>query len=279
MSNYKKYEMESAMIKMIRRCNLDALYWAFHLIQRKNGATIIWKRLEIMSAEDIGMAYPWLRSYLKQQQALYHCLKEKTAQQQVLLDTVNFFTRQHKSRLCDNLAHGYFKEVQPAVPCTTVAELMELLKQSIEERNVDMGLRCAAHLYKKEEEHKVVDLLRYPKDPESSAIISYFEKENSIQRDYHDLLFFINLILYRIMDFSTIPKVFEVKPLDRNALEQDDRVLEVPDCAYDYHCTIGRNLGRGYAHYYNEGAKINQCYIDDPYEALARSINIPKDGL
>lgn len=181
--------------------------------------------------------------------------------------------------MCDNLAHGYFKDVQPSVSCATEAELIELLQESIEVGNTDMALRCAAHLYKKEAEQNVVELLRHPEDPESRAIIAYFEAENSVQRDYHDLLFFINLILYRAMDISTINKIFAVESLDINRLQEDDRVLEVPDCAYDYHCTIVRNWGRAYEHYYNEGAKINQCYINDPYEALARSINILKDAL
>lgn len=276
---YKKYEMESAMIKMIRRCDDDALYWAYRLSQAKGGNQRIWERLEIMSAEDIGMAYPWLRTYLYQQQENFWALSDENAKQELILMTVCFFTRQYKSRLCDNIAHAYFKDSIPEVGQNNIHQLLTLFEKSIQKKASDAALKYAANLYQQEQEEAMIALLKQPEDPESRTLIYFFQKHNRVQRDYHDLLFLINLILYRTMDATTIPIRFDVPKLDLETIYNDKRHLAVPDCAYDYHCTIGRNLGRGYQHYYEEGAKLNQCFITDPYEALAQAINILKDDL
>lgn len=276
---YKKYEMESAMIKMIRRCDDDALYWAYRLSQVKGGNKRIWERLEIMSAEDIGMAYPWLRTYLYQQQENFLALNNQQAKQVLILTSVCFFTRQYKSRLCDNIAHAYFKDRIPNVGSNNTSQLLALFEKNIQKKASDKALQYAANLYQQGKEAAMIALLKQPEDPESRALIRYFQQHNRVQRDYHDLLFLINLILYRTMDIQSIPIRFEIPKIDLETIYSDKRQLVVPDCAYDYHCTIGRNLGRGYQHYYEEGAKLNQCFIPDSYEALAKAINIPKDQL
>lgn len=269
--------MESAMIKMIRRCNDDALYWAYRLSQVSGGNRRIWERLEIMSAEDIGMAYPWLRTYLNQQYQSFLSLSDEKFRQHILLDTVCFFTRQHKSRLCDNIAYVYFKGNTLELSEEETMGLLDSLKENIEKGELNLTLESAGNLYKAQKEDLLIEALKFPQDPESTAIISYFKAQNSVQRNYHDVLFVINLVLYRVMDFSKIRIKFEVEKLDIDSVYADERQLEVPDCAYDYHCTIGRNQGRGYKHYYEEGAKLNQCFIEDPYEPIAKSINIKKD--
>jgi replication-associated recombination protein RarA len=47
---------------------------------------------------------------------------------------------------------------------------------------------------------------------------------------------------------------------------------EVPDYAVDKHTRRGRQLGRGYKHFFAEGARLeNRSDMPDPYEALVRT--------
>lgn len=278
---YKKYEMESAMIKLIRRCDDDALFWAYRLSQVSGGFQKIWTRLEIMSAEDIGMAYPWLRTYLRQQHQTFSSLSDETSQRRVLLNTVHFFTRQYKSRLTDNINYVYFKGEFLNLSKQEVEELKHKLIKHIHNQELNPSLEVAGKLYLAQQEVLLLEILTIPQDPENLAISLYFQEQYERRLksyDSHEVLFMVNLVLYRVMDISKIKVKLKVEPLDIDAVYADNRKLKVPDCAYDYHCTIGRNKGRGYQHYYEEGAKLNQCFLDDPYEPIAKAMNIEKEN-
>jgi replication-associated recombination protein RarA len=47
---------------------------------------------------------------------------------------------------------------------------------------------------------------------------------------------------------------------------------DVPEFALDRHTTAGRKMGRGWAHFFDEGAKLANIGLDDPYEQTARSL-------
>jgi replication-associated recombination protein RarA len=53
---------------------------------------------------------------------------------------------------------------------------------------------------------------------------------------------------------------------DRQAMR-----LEIPDHALDKHTVRGRRLGRGFEHFFEEGAKLANVGLDDPYEIEARA--------
>lgn len=52
---------------------------------------------------------------------------------------------------------------------------------------------------------------------------------------------------------------------------------EIPDCALDVHTTRGRAMGRGYEHFFAEGAALNsRANLEDPYEKRAKTIRSSK---
>ena len=46
---------------------------------------------------------------------------------------------------------------------------------------------------------------------------------------------------------------------------------DIPDYAYDKHTNKGRSLGRGVDHFFDVGAKLNNCKLKDPYEKEGRA--------
>jgi replication-associated recombination protein RarA len=87
-------------------------------------------------------------------------------------------------------------------------------------------------------------------------------------------LFFVDAILRlvdaakcRITDSATI--VF---------FEGDRPHKDIPDYALDVHTEAGRRLGRGYAHFFTEGAKLETATIPDPYEHQAKEIRIKNNN-
>jgi len=52
-----------------------------------------------------------------------------------------------------------------------------------------------------------------------------------------------------------------------------------PDYALDMHTMRGRKMGRGYEHFFNEGAKLANQALEDPYEKSAKEILMKKRNL
>jgi replication-associated recombination protein RarA len=87
-------------------------------------------------------------------------------------------------------------------------------------------------------------------------------------KNRHGRLYFIHAILFlvrapksRIADNATIVMFNEARPF-----------REIPDWALDKHTRIGTDMGRGYAHFFDEGAKLVNQKFDDPYEERARIV-------
>jgi replication-associated recombination protein RarA len=56
----------------------------------------------------------------------------------------------------------------------------------------------------------------------------------------------------------------------------DKRKLEIPNYAKDMHTLSGIKMGRGYKHFFEEGAKITNKTIEDIYEDKAEEIKMKK---
>jgi replication-associated recombination protein RarA len=104
--NYDFFECSSAMQKCIRRgLEQDAMYWAVELYESGYGE-YVWKRLRIMSSEDIGLAEPLMpaniwalfRSYQEQAKKK----EDKNEPQRLFLThAVLLLCRAKKSRMID----------------------------------------------------------------------------------------------------------------------------------------------------------------------------------
>lgn len=100
------FEVSSAMQKCIRRGLEDeALFWAVELYNSNYGE-YVWKRLRIMSSEDVGLAEPGISSEIW---ALYSMYKEQAKKKEdknepqrlFLTHAVFMLARSRKSRLID----------------------------------------------------------------------------------------------------------------------------------------------------------------------------------
>jgi replication-associated recombination protein RarA len=53
---------------------------------------------------------------------------------------------------------------------------------------------------------------------------------------------------------------------------------DVPDYALDKHTTRGRAKGRGLKHFFEVGTKLENCGLEDPYEARAKAAKVAAPG-
>ena len=105
-NGYDFFECSSAMQKCIRRgLEDDALFWAVELFE-SNFVEYVWKRLRIISSEDVGLACPGISGEIA---ALYqlHVLQAKhkedknRPQRLFLVHAICLLCRAKKSRLVD----------------------------------------------------------------------------------------------------------------------------------------------------------------------------------
>ena len=274
----RSWYLKSAFQKDIRRCKENTLH-VTKILSLRDQEPWLWRRMEIIGSEDIGIACPTIQTYIRKQKRAYDEEFEKWNKRHILMNAVNYLVKQNKSRLCDNINHAYFKDNQPEIDTQDTGEMMKLFIEGIEKKDRDMALRYASHLFKKEKEHDLISVLQYPEDEHTVILIRLFNKYNSKIRNKTDVLLLAHLILYRTMDISKINTV-EVTPLSMKEVKKiycSRKQPKLGDYVYDYHGKIGRSMGRGYKHFYEHGAKLNQCYIPDPYEPIAKSNNIKKD--
>jgi replication-associated recombination protein RarA len=55
-------------------------------------------------------------------------------------------------------------------------------------------------------------------------------------------------------------------------IQHEGRKPAIPDYAFDIHTREGRNMGRGFEHFFSEGAKLNNEAFKNPYTERAKEI-------
>lgn len=111
-------------------------------------------------------------------------------------------------------------------------------------------------------------------DPVAPLIIDVLEKNYYSFKDKEDdpnRVFLVNAILYlakspksRIVDDLLVAVYGDIKFKDKK--------LEIPDYALDKHTKRGREMGRGWEHFYTEGAKLSNEAFENPYTARAKEL-------
>jgi hypothetical protein len=78
-----------------------------------------------------------------------------------------------------------------------------------------------------------------------------------------------------VCDPKSIPTVKVAKLTADNvkSIYLDNAELIFDDYVYDKHTSLGKSLGHGFKHFYEVGAKLVQCHMDDPYEQIAKYNN------
>ena len=264
----------SAFQKDIRRCNPNCLYWTKEL--SNIDVSLVWKKFHIIGSEDIGIASPYVQTFIKKQKTDFYNSTNIWQMRTILINTSNFLIHQNKSRLCDNVNHAYFKNYQPIVESREFSILFDNFISAINDHDHRSAFLYASHLYKMNKEDVMIDILRIPIDEHADILIELFHTYNlSESRGRTDILFLSHLILYRTFDLTKIQLNPEIKPLEVDDVKQlysEETLPKYGDYVFDKHTDIGHKLGRDFEHFYNEGAKLVNCYLDDPYEEIAKKI-------
>ncbi len=100
-------------------------------------------------------------------------------------------------------------------------------------------------------------------DPLASLIVDVLEKQYYADKKNSRLF-----LVHAVLCLARSPKSRMVDNL-LAVVYNDERKLEIPDYALDMHTYSGRKMGRGYDHFFTEGAKLKNQAFEDPYENAA----------
>jgi replication-associated recombination protein RarA len=164
----------------------------------------------------------------------------------------------------------------PTVGGYDLYEAMSVLQKSVRRGLEDDALFWASELYlSRYENHAWSRLLVIASedvglaDSQTFLLVSALHQEwNRVKKTSEAKLHFIHAVLFlvrapksRIVDHATI-KFFK-GPRAKRA---------IPDWALDKHTPKGRAMGRGYQHFFDEGAKLENVILADPYAKEAKEL-------
>jgi replication-associated recombination protein RarA len=175
-----------------------------------------------------------------------------------------------------------FEDVRPTRNGTEPYEAKSALQKSIRRGLEDDALYWAAELagWNPESLWKRLRVIASEDvglaSPSAALTVrSLYENWKDVQKDgtdegrlfiTHAVLILVRAKKSRIVDHATIA-AFE------GGLEE----RSVPDYALDRHTQQGRAKGRGYQHFFEVGAKLENCELTDTYEARAKSLRMRTD--
>lgn len=118
-------------------------------------------------------------------------------------------------------------------------------------------------------------------DPVAPLIIDLLEKNYynfKGKKDDPNRLFLVNAVLY----LARSPKsriVDDLLNVVYGEIQHEDKKLPIPDYVLDKHTTRGREMGRGWEHFFSEGNRLSNETIDNPYTARAKELLTKYGGL
>jgi hypothetical protein len=280
MINYNIDELKSALQKAIRRCDTTSIYWAKKLYEIPYQIPNLWNRLIIISSEDVGVACHDVTAYVGDQYKKFHDIenkynistKNRYEQRYILINTVHYLTKQNKSRLCSNVNHAYFKDMQPHIR----GNMKKCFREALINKDRDKALKYAANLFKQNQEDFLIDELESPHSQTTDYLVMYFRQFTKVNRNASNVLFLVHLILLRTMALTKIKPNVQVNELTYEYIDElfnSSNELPLPNYAFDKHTKQGCKMCRGVQHFYEIGALLKQCYILDPFESIAKELN------
>ena len=160
-----------------------------------------------------------------------------------------------------------------------LAEVVSALQKAIRRCQVDDALYWAVDMYLTGYDEYCWKRLKViasedigPAEPHLPATLAALYQtytELKKKKDPHDpqKLPFVHAVILvasarksRIVDHALIHHFFNHVQLKR----------EIPDCALDKHTLRGKQMGRGFDHFFAEGGRLENEVGDDPYRELAR---------
>lgn len=95
------------------------------------------------------------------------------------------------------------------------------------------------------------------------------KRENDSSR-----LFMVNAVLY--LARSTKSRIVDDLLITIYADVKSGKLLKIPDYALDKHTVRGRIMGRGFEHFLEEGAKLENEELENPYKDSSSRILLKK---
>lgn len=268
-SGFQQDEASSACQKSVRRgLELESIQWTLEIFWIGGGSrTNIWNRILVMSVEDVGPANPSVLLHV------YHLFKNNFDDEVSIVTAVLLVCQSVKSRVND---WGIICNHNVNIELTDVFELQKCLIENLKTFNYInclflvnklhfSDIKLSGYKYKNSI-WLIWETFKSLNDQYINTVIELGMSKNWRWSDKARLLYShaIHLWCYyggtidvkvRIESYVLQP-MKELSPLIENCRNRID-LFEVPDYAVDKHTARGKRMGRGLAHFLNEGSKLN----------------------
>lgn len=256
----------SALQKFIRRWEIDAAVSVANQLCRPYSDQRwhrLWRRLNIIATEDIGIAHQGMFLYLSKQEDLIRKTANEEQKIGLTLDTVKTLASAKKSRLTDH-AFIYLKTelLNGNGSDFSDVSIWDIIQK--EHINEEELLQFVVWVYLK---NNTKFNLKECWEALMSCEVSNPEEMISLKQawDTDDcILFLIHACLLVTRNYPSDP-VWERKVT--GSIGQ----VEIPDYAYDKHTAVGRQMGRGMKHFIEVGCLIKnrpKDLVDSYYDRL-----------
>ncbi|MEQ9365599.1 MAG: hypothetical protein RIF32_15245 [Leptospirales bacterium] len=285
-SGHSLFDVASALQKSVRRgLEEEALHWAIDL-ERAGYGEYAWKRMRIMTSEDIGLANPGLPPCIASLYATWKACDDDT-RRAVFVQAVRTLVRSQKSRLVDHALMVFYHLAETNPFNMDSLRLVNKLRAALEKREERKALHLAAYMNRTGLVDCVWSALRVAGANRSfdemyiaPAIHSLHEiwgqvrKKNDDKHEPERLM-----LMHAVLLHTRGEESFNLDKVVRNYYSGTWRKREIPEYAHDKHSLRGRRMGRGVRHFFEEGAflKNDRCYVD-PYREQAQVIMEAKEA-
>jgi hypothetical protein len=271
-TNNEFFEVASALQKSIRRGLLDEAIYRVRELHESNYAAYAWKRLRIITSEDVGLAEPGMAALID---GLYSLAAPRVKQRQncadLLVHATAALVRAKKSRIVDH-ATLFVYSAKTAVDGGRFFEALmggdeetALAQAAAHDRDQNLGewVWAIAQMVMTARAG-----LAEPTLPADFAALYRAWTDLRKKRDtehYPERLFLIHACLRVVRSLQSSV----VHAYNRVAFK-DLAPRPIPDYALDKHTRRGRAMKRGWDHFFTEGMKLaNEADLPDAYRERA----------
>jgi hypothetical protein len=287
----RQYELKSALQKSIRLCEVnESRYFARELMDMGLPGSVF-NRLILIAAEDVGLADPSLIVYERGCLDRFDNLIKQYKNMMKKIDAVKFpvlcnivdqaviaAAIAYKSRLLPQLSFATFFDIYENEDFSkNLSEYLGRFDEALQKRNEKQATYYAyvVSIFLNSED-KILEIIQKHSGIQNGNLIHQWVEE---YKRNNELLMLAGSIALLCRDLQNPHG--EYKDAICQHLYSPIEEAEIPDRAYDMHTRVGKKRGRGFEHFFDEGASVENERFPNDWEQAGKNayIRANKEGL
>jgi len=275
----KFYEFISAFQKSVRWSQVaEARYFARELMDMGLPGAVL-NRLILISAEDVGLGDPTLFMYERgcydvfERLVKEYGIKRREAVEypevcEVVDEAVIAAAASYKSRLLPMLSFATLFDIYKNETFSlSLSEYLDLFLKAVENRDEKQGLYYAyvtgIFLNSKD---RILKMIKRESLRRNAFFINIWVEE---YRRYNELLVLAGSVVLLFRDLNYFHGEY-LGAISQN-IGFPIKTAKIPDRAYDKHTAVGKKMGRGFRHFFEEGASLKNERFPNDWEDAGRT--------